>query len=110
MFSKWSGSSISLATVTPSLVMRGAPYDLSSATLRPFGPSVTLTALASTPMPCSIRSRASVENLISLAVMGSSLGGFARGFGLDHAEEIRLLHDHQLFAVQLDLGARPLAE
>jgi hypothetical protein len=37
MFSNLSSSSISLATVTPSLVMRGAPNDLSSTTLRPFG-------------------------------------------------------------------------
>ena len=44
MFSNLSSSSISLATVTPSLVIRGAPYDLSRTTLRPFGPSVTLTA------------------------------------------------------------------
>ena len=43
MFSNLSESSISLATVTPSLVMRGAPYDLSSRTLRPLGPSVTFT-------------------------------------------------------------------
>src|SRR3981081_2258613 len=38
MFSNLSSSSISLATVTPSLVMRGAPNDLSSTTFRPFGP------------------------------------------------------------------------
>jgi hypothetical protein len=37
MFSNLSESSISLATVTPSLVMRGAPNDLSMTTLRPFG-------------------------------------------------------------------------
>jgi hypothetical protein len=37
-------SSISWATVTPSLVMRGAPNDLSSKTLRSSGPSVTFTA------------------------------------------------------------------
>ena len=37
MFSNLSSSSISLATVTPSLVMRGAPNDLSSTTLRPLG-------------------------------------------------------------------------
>ena len=59
MFSNLSESSISLATVTPSLVMRGAPNDLSSTTLRPFGPSVTLTALARISTPRSIRSRAS---------------------------------------------------
>ena len=44
MFSNLSASSISFATVTPSLVMRGAPNDLSSTTQRPFGPSVTFTA------------------------------------------------------------------
>jgi hypothetical protein len=35
MFSNLSSSSISLATVTPSLLMRGAPNDLSRTTLRP---------------------------------------------------------------------------
>src|SRR3954467_6877071 len=67
MFSNLSSSSISLATVTPSLVMRGAPNDLSSTTLRPLGPSVTLTALARMSTPRSIRSRASTPNLTSLA-------------------------------------------
>ena len=52
---------------TPSLVIL-APKDLSIATLRPLGPSVTLTALARMSMPRSILSRASNENLISLAV------------------------------------------
>ena len=43
----WNGfsSSISLATVTPSWVTVGGPHFLSMATLRPRGPSVTLTAL-----------------------------------------------------------------
>src|SRR2546430_6282114 len=67
MFSNLSSSSISLATVTPSLVMRGAPNDLSSRTLRPLGPSVTRTAWVSVSMPCNIRSRASTENFTSLA-------------------------------------------
>src|SRR6266536_6458770 len=67
MFSNLSSSSISLATVTPSLVMRGAPNDLSSRTLRPLGPSVTRTAWVSISMPCSILSRASTENFTSLA-------------------------------------------
>ena len=61
MFSNLSSSSISLATVTPSLVMRGAPKVLSSTTLRPFGPSVTFTALARMSTPRSILSRASTE-------------------------------------------------
>src|SRR6185369_6522184 len=67
MFSNLSSSSISLATVTPSLVMRGAPNDLSSTTLRPLGPSVTLTALLRMSTPRSILSRASTPNLTSLA-------------------------------------------
>src|SRR6201994_4780411 len=67
MFSNLSSSSISLATVTPSLVMRGAPNDLSSTTLRPFGPSVTLTALLRMSTPRRMRSRASTPNLTSLA-------------------------------------------
>jgi len=46
IFSNLSSSSISFATVTPSLVVRGAPKDFSMTTLRPFGPSVTFTALA----------------------------------------------------------------
>ena len=69
MFSNLSSSSISFATVTPSLVMRGAPKLLSSMTLRPFGPSVTFTALARISTPRSMRSRASVENFTSLAAI-----------------------------------------
>src|SRR5579872_3547596 len=106
MFSNLSASSISLATVTPSLVMRGAPNDLSSTTLRPFGPSVTLTASARMLTPRSIRSRASPENLTSLAAIFLS---FQLRSG-DHAHDVGLFHDDQLFAVELDLGARPLAE
>ena len=67
MFSNLSASSISLATVTPSLVMRGAPNDFSITTLRPFGPSVTFTALLRISTPRSILSRASVEKRTSLA-------------------------------------------
>src|SRR5258708_283286 len=69
MFSNLFSSSISFATVTPSLVMRGAPNDLSSTTLRPLGPSVTVTALARMSTPCSILSRAFTENLTCLATM-----------------------------------------
>ena len=47
MFSNLSSSSISLATVTPSLVTVGEPKLFSMMTLRPFGPSVTRTAFAS---------------------------------------------------------------
>src|SRR5580704_7516220 len=149
MFSNLSSSSISLATVTPSLVMRGAPNDLSMTTLRPFGPSVTFTALARVSTPRNIRSRASTENLTSLAAIeihsvcdltlkqaqsavskdeydefalrdapkGRSSG---RGFWLrgllagdllvEHAHDVGLLHNQEILAVDLELGAGPLAE
>src|SRR5882762_7882438 len=117
MFSNLSGSSISLATVTPSLVMRGAPKDLSSTTLRPFGPRVTFTALARVAlarvsMPRSIRSRASPLNRTSLAGIGFllPLGALAFGAALDDSQDVGLLHDHQFLAVDLDLAARPFAE
>src|SRR5712671_4252100 len=139
MFSNLSSSSISLATVTPSLVMRGAPNDLSSTTLRPLGPSVTRTAWARVSMPRSILSRASTENFTSLAAMfiapiqrdywvifrgsrfplapwdddgiAKTLRGLFLGHGLDHhAHDIALLHDQEFGVVDLDLGARPFAE
>src|SRR6202158_5468829 len=155
MFSNLSSSSISLATVTPSLVMRGAPNDLSSTTLRPLGPSVTFTALLRISTPRSMRSRASTPNLTSLADIFvfpelifplilrsgpvrvskggayslftfetrtsrallrvracSRLSGLLLGGGKvsENAHDVALLHDQQLLAVDLDLGARPLAE
>ena len=48
MFSSGSCSSISFATVTPSLVMIGAPNFFSITALRPLGPSVIFTASART--------------------------------------------------------------
>src|SRR5580704_2451135 len=113
MFSNLSESSISLATVTPSLVMRGAPNDLSSTTLRPLGPSVTLTASARMLMPRSMRSRASPLNLTSLAAMLTLpwlSGSLIRDDVINHAQDVRFLHDHEVLAVELDLGARPLSE
>src|SRR6202043_2321205 len=61
-FSYGFSSSISLATVTPSLVMVGAPHFLSMTTLRPRGPSVTLTVSASLLTPRSSERRASSSN------------------------------------------------
>src|SRR6187397_3150151 len=104
MFSNLSSSSISLATVTPSLVMRGAPKLLSRMTLRPLGPSVTFTALARMSTPRSILSRASVENLTSLAAI-SIYSGWKGGRSADHAHDVGLLHDQKLFAVELHFGA-----
>ena len=51
MFSYGSSSSISLAIVTPSFVIVGEPHFFSRTTLRPFGPRVTLTVLASLSTP-----------------------------------------------------------
>ena len=55
MFSNGFLSSISFATVTPSLVMVGAPNFLSRIALRPFGPSVAFTASASWLTPLQDR-------------------------------------------------------
>ena len=68
-FSILFSSSISLATVTPSLVMVGAPNFFSMITLRPLGPSVTLTALASLSTPALRLVRASVSKMICFAMV-----------------------------------------
>src|SRR5262249_30351929 len=104
MFSNLFSSSISLATVTPSLVTVGEPHDFSMTTLRPRGPSVTLTASASAFTPRRISARALSSNRISLAAMSfyPSL--------LDDAEDLVLAQDQVLHTVDLDVGARVLAE
>src|SRR6266851_504765 len=64
-------------------------------------------------MPRSMRSRASTLNLISLAAMSGSsrLCGFLRRGGpIDHTHDVGFLHDHEVLAIELDLGARPLSE
>src|SRR5204863_689452 len=66
-------SSISLAMVTPSLVIVGGPNFCSRTTLRPRGPSVTLTASARALTPCSRRCRASSEKLRIFAICRISL-------------------------------------
>ena len=72
IFSNASSSSISLAIVTPSLVISGAPYDLSRTTLRPLGPIVTLTVLANLLTPSSKAFLASIPYLISFAIIIAS--------------------------------------
>ena len=67
MFSNLSFSSISLATVTPSFVVLGAPNDLSITTFLPLGPKVTFTAFAKTSTPLNKRSLESDENFTSFA-------------------------------------------
>src|SRR5690349_706817 len=111
MFSNLSLSSISLATVTPSLVTVGAPKLFSMTTFRPFGPRVTLTAFASALTPARMRSRAAVSYRISLAAMVVvSLYSFKNCDSLHHAEDVVLADDEMLFTVDLDLGAAVLAE
>src|SRR5262245_56611982 len=112
MFSYLSSSSISLATVTPSLVTVGEPKLFWRMTVRPLGPSVTLTARASLPMPRRMASRASWSKAICLAgilppVCGKTsegliqqakpAGGCGRAFHggllLNDGEHILLAHD-----------------
>src|SRR4029079_11125867 len=69
MFASLSSSSISLATVTPSLVTVGEPQLFSMMTFRPRGPSVTFTVLARMLSPLAMLWRALCEKTISLAAM-----------------------------------------
>nr|QRG44145.1 hypothetical protein [Escherichia coli] len=117
MFSNLSASSISLATDTPSLVIVGAPKLFSSTTLRPFGPRVALTALASTFTPRTMRARASSPKRISLAAIAElpqfcdcGLGCGEAAGSAQHGEDVVFLHHQVLGAVELDLGAGVLAE
>src|SRR5687767_7435919 len=91
-------------------------------TLRPFGPSVTLTASARMSTPRMMRSRASRLNFTSLAAMWLpfqfSNGPNVRSDGAccpsmksaDDSQNVGFLHDDEVFAIDLDLGARPFAE
>src|SRR5438067_8967664 len=105
MFSNLFSSSISLATVTPSLVMVGEPNDFSITTLRPLGPSVTFTASASVLTPLRIASRARTSKRISLAILICLLELL-----LDDAEDVFLAHHQVFLPVDLDLGPGVLGE
>ena len=76
MFSKGEGRSISLATLTPSLVTEGPPYDFSMTTLWPAGPMVTATAEASFSTPALNSARAAASNFICLVVMSGIPVGY----------------------------------
>src|SRR5690606_39259970 len=129
-FSKGSGSSISFAMLTPSLVMVGEPYFFSSTTLRPLGPSVTLTASARalTPRSSALRACSSNRSFIPIGRHLPLLRCHARvclsqppgkpraprparpaGPGaslLDHGEDLVLIHNEILGAVDLYLSPR----
>src|SRR5690349_11017843 len=106
MFSSGSDSSISFATVTPSLVMVGAPNFLSMTTFRPLGPRVTFTASASLSTPRLRAARASVLNCRSLADMVDPCG---KALGEDR-EDVALAQDEQRLAVDHDFAAAVLPE
>src|SRR5579872_1018396 len=109
MFSNTSGSSISLAIVTPSLVIVGEPNFLSSTTLRPLGPSVTFTASARRFAPRSSARRAFSSKIICLAAMlflQRSLHA-GRDF-VDDGEHVFCGDDEILFAIYFDFGTRIL--
>src|SRR5215468_8240700 len=80
---------------TPSLVIVGAPKVFDSTTLRPRGPRVTRTALASLFTPASRERRASSSNL-SIFTMDASL--------LDDGEDVARGQDEQILAALGDLG------
>ena len=65
------GRSISLLTETPSLVILGEPQLFCSTTLRPVGPSVTLTAAASSFKPSRNSARAESSNINCFAIFYS---------------------------------------
>ena len=100
MFSKGSSSSTSRAMVTPSLVIVGAPNFFSMTTLRPFGPSVTLTVSAS----------------LFDARLEAAAGGFVELQDLRHrppylvdlGQHVTAGEDEQVLAVEGDLGAAVL--
>src|SRR5579883_1397745 len=109
IFSKWSSSSISLAMVTPSLVIVGAPNFLSSTTLRPFGPKVTLTAPAMASTPRFMAARASSLNTSILAGIYAFTSCRLIWLGLDDRQEVLLADDQMLLPFDLDLSAGVLA-
>src|SRR5438270_5651208 len=116
VFSSGFLSSISLATVTPSLVMTGEPNFFSITTLRPFGPSVTFTASARVFTPRKITCRESSPVTTTFAAIRTSPGesiNFFRssrfGFGaclVQSSQHFIFPHDEILIAVKDDFGTR----
>src|SRR5580692_6412757 len=107
MFSKGSSSSTSRAMVTPSLVMVGAPNFLSMTTLRPLGPSVTLTVSASLLTPASRPRRAASSNFRIFDISTFRLL-LVRLLLQDFGEDVATGEDEKVLAVDGDLGAAVL--
>src|SRR3984893_12205688 len=124
MFSSASGSSISLATLTPSLVMVGDPNFLSRMTLCPLGPRVTFTALARLLPPRRMPCREESPYTMFFAIPGISCrSAFSCQWllllpsllllfrpAVNDGQHLVLAHDEVLLAIELDLLARVLAE
>src|SRR3954468_19371809 len=114
MFSSASESSISLATVTPSLVTVGDPNFLSMTTFLPLGPRVTFTASASWSTPRLSLDRASVLKRSSLDAMSHDLLKFrrvscelhsARLVLADLGQNVGGLDDDDFVTTELERGA-----
>src|SRR4030043_2249524 len=102
MFSNGSGSSISLAIVTPSSITDGAPHFLSSATQCPLGPNVTLTASARASLPFFRECLTSSPKIICFAIF---LPPYFPGlFGLLR-QNIALAENHHFFIIDFDFRA-----
>src|ERR1044071_4499702 len=100
MFSNGSSSSISFATETPSCVIVGEPNLRSTATLRPLGPRVAPTALATVFIPFLSLRRASSEKTSCLAAMIHILQ-----LTFYDSENIALAQDKQFLAIHFHFGA-----
>src|SRR5262249_26651942 len=108
IFSYGSSSSISFATVTPSLVMVGLPNFLSRMTLRPDGPSVAFTAFDSFSTPRNSVCRAFSSNCNCLAAISfvDRCWLIVDSTGLSNdPEDVVLAHDQVIFVVDFDFGA-----
>src|ERR1051325_2052989 len=106
IFSISSSSSISLATVTPSLVTVGLPNFFSMTTLRPLGPSVTFTASASLSTPRFKRARAPTLNSRYFAAIVAIPPRPCSG---ELGDDVGFLDEDDFLTIQLDLRAAILS-
>src|SRR3982074_1855882 len=110
VFSCGSWRSSARTMVTPSLVTVGAPYFFSSTTLRPLGPSVMRTVLATVSMPRLRPCRASTSNAPAFAMvylLARLLLGRG-GLAGDHGQHVLLADDQVLDVLDLELASRVL--
>src|SRR6266516_3124030 len=111
MFSQASSSSISLATVTPSLVTVGDPNFLSSTTLRPLGPSVALTARLNFSTPLRRDWRASSSKINCFAGINWMMVDVFNSCELfDDGEDVITVEDLVFLAAQFNFSAAVFAD